>query len=409
MVTKNIQAEQKADVMIIGGGMVGISLAIALAQSDVRVTVVDKEDLHSQLVPEFDGRVSAISLGSQRVLNAIGAWDAMLKEAEPILDIRVADGDSTAHVHYNYQDVGDAPMGHMVENRHIRTALLARARELPALTLLAPMQVKNITRDQYSATITLTDGAVWKTPLVIAADGKRSRLRAECGIKTIETSYDQTAIVCTIEHEIPHGGLALERFLPAGPFAALPMKGNRSALVWTEPQAKAPQMLALNDDAFVKEINARLGDFLGKVTPVGKRFSYPLHLILATRYIDTRLALIGDAAHAIHPIAGQGVNVGFRDVAALTELILDAQQLGLDIGSQNVLEHYQRWRRFDSMSMGAITDGINRLFSNDRMSLRVARDTGLRIVNNAPVLKRFFMQHAMGLLGDLPKMMQAAA
>jgi 2-octaprenyl-6-methoxyphenol hydroxylase len=343
------------------------------------------------------------------VLKAIGAWEYMAPHAQPILDIRVADGDSLAHVHYNYRDVGDDPMGNMVENRHIRAGLLKRAKEVGGhLTLLAPAKIKHIDRDSYRAEVTLEDGKSWRAPLLIDASGKRSKIREDAGIKTIETSYRQTAIVCTIEHELPHEGLALERFLPVGPFAALPMQNNRSALVWTEPEDLAPAMLALPEEEFRQAIAARLGDFLGTFTVTGKRFSYPLHLILATRYIDTRLALIGDAAHAIHPIAGQGVNAGFRDVAVLAELITDGLRLGLDIGSQNLLEHYQRWRRFDSMSMGAITDFINRLFSNDIAPVRIARRAGLMAVNSAPPLKRYFMWHAMGLLGDLPKMMQAA-
>jgi len=400
---------KQADVIIVGGGMVGLSLGIALAQSQVRVAVIEREDLQSQLVPAFDGRVSAISLGSERVLRAIGAWQHMQVNAEPILDIRVADGDSLAHVHYNYRDIGDNPMGNMVENRHLRAGLLARAQEVgDCLTLLAPAKIQHIDRDTYRAQVTLQSGEIWRAPLLVAADGKRSKIREDAGIKVVETSYKQAAIVCTIKHSLPHEGLALERFLPAGPFAALPMQDNRSALVWTEPEDLAPGMLALPEAEFHAEIAARLGDFLGEFKVVGKRFSYPLHMILALRYIDNRLALIGDAAHAIHPIAGQGVNVGFRDVAVLTELIIDAQRLGLDIGSQSLLEHYQRWRRFDSMSMGAITDFINRLFSNDIAPVRLARRAGLSAVNSAPSLKRFFMWHAMGLLGDLPKMMQAA-
>ncbi len=401
---------KQTDVIIIGGGMVGLSLAIALAQSQVRVAVIEKDDLKSQLMPAFDGRVSAISLGSERVLQAIGVWNLMREQAEPILDIRVADGDSRAHVHYNYRDAGNSPMGNMVENRHIRAALLKRAEAVTDyLTLLAPAKVDQIVRDSHSVEVSLEGGDVWRAPLLVAADGKRSKIRADAGITVIETSYKQAALVCTIEHELPHEGLALERFLPAGPFAALPMQNNRSALVWTEPEDSAPAMLALPDEEFHAQIRERLGDYLGNFKTTGKRFSYPLHLILATRYIDTRLALIGDAAHAIHPIAGQGVNVGFRDVAVLTELIADALRLGLDIGSQNLLEHYQRWRRFDSMSMGAITDIINRLFSNDISVVRIARRTGLALVNSAPPLKRFFMWHAMGLLGDLPKMMQPIA
>lgn len=399
----------KADILVVGGGLVGLSLAIGLAQSGVQVVVVEKDDVKSQVMPDFDGRVSALSLGSERVLNAIGAWQYMLPNAQPILDIRVADGDSISHVHYNYLDVGEEPMGHMVENRHMRTALAKRAAELPALRLLAPVEIKTLQRDAYGVSVTLSDGSEWRAPLIVAADGKRSKLRGEAGIEVLEKSYDQTAIVCTIEHELPHNGLAVQRFLPVGPFAALPMQHNRSAIVWSEDAKLAPEIVKLSDGEFNAEISRRLGTHLGAFKAIGKRFSYPLHLILAKTYIAERFAIIGDAAHAIHPIAGQGVNVGFRDVAVLVELITDAMRLGLDIGSHTLLERYQRWRRFDSMAMGALTDGITRLFSNDITPVRLARDAGLDAVNNLPPLKRFFMLHAMGLAGDLPKMMQKAA
>ncbi|HEU5048384.1 MAG TPA: UbiH/UbiF/VisC/COQ6 family ubiquinone biosynthesis hydroxylase [Rickettsiales bacterium] len=397
------------DILIVGGGMVGLTLAIALAQEGVQATVIEKEDMASQVMPEFDGRVSAISLGSERVLRAAGIWQYMQPYAQPILDIRVADGDSTAHVHYNYRDVGDEPVGNMVENRHTRLALMQRVKELPSLKLLAPMQVKSMERDAYGVSVTLSDGSQWRAPLIVAADGKRSKLRAEVGIGTIERGYKQMAIVCTIEHELPHEGLAIQRFLPVGPFAALPMQGNRSALVWSEDETLAPDIVKLPEEAFHAEIAKRLGTHLGNFKQVGKRFCYPLHLVLAKRYVDSRFALIGDSAHAIHPIAGQGVNVGFRDVAVLAELVVDALRLGLDIGSADLLAHYQRWRRFDAMSMGAIMDGLTRLFSNDITPLRLARDMGLDIVNHAPPLKRIFMRHAMGLMGDLPRMMQDAA
>jgi 2-octaprenyl-6-methoxyphenol hydroxylase len=406
--SKRIDNTKRYDVIIVGGGMVGMSLGIALAQSQLTIAVVERDDLQSQLLPAFDGRVSAISHGSERVMRSIGVWPYMEAHGQPIYDIRVADGDSLAHVHYNYKEVGELPMGHMVENRHIRAALLRRAEELSLLTIYPSTQLQTLERDNFSATATLENGGILRASLVVAADGKRSRLRDEAGISTIESGYGQTAIVCTIAHEHPHEGLALERFLPAGPFASLPMKGNQSALVWTEANAVAPAIMAMDDETLVAEIMPRLGDWLGQVRPIGKRFSYPLQLTLATRYIDTRLALIGDAAHAIHPIAGQGVNVGFRDVAVMEELITDALRLGLDIGSQRLLEHYQRWRRFDAMSMGAITDGINRLFSNDVAPLSVARRAGLSVVNRTPFLKQLFMKDAMGLLGDLPRMMRAA-
>ena len=396
----------KTDLIIIGGGMVGLSLAIAVAQSGVNVTVVEKDDLDLQLKPEFDGRVSAISLGSERVLNAIGVWQYMLPKAEAILDIRVADDYSTSHVHYNYHDTGSEPMGHMVENRHTRIALLKRVAELPNINLITKTEVSNFERDANNATVTLSNGSIWQAPLLVAADGRRSKMRDLVCIKTIERGYKQHAIVCTIEHELPHQGLALQRFLPAGPFAALPMQNNRSAIVWSEDERLAPEVIKLPDVEFAAEIKVRLGDYLGDFKVIGKRFSYPLNLVLAKKYIDNRFALVGDSAHGIHPIAGQGVNVGFRDVAVLAELIVEAMRLGQDIGGTKMLEHYQRWRRFDAMSMGAIMDGLTRLFSNDIKPIRLARDLGLDLVNKTPPLKRLFMRHAMGLMGDLPKMMR---
>lgn len=395
-----------SEVSIIGGGMVGLALGIALSQAGVSTVIIEKDNLDHQLVPEFDGRVSAISLGSRRVLSAIGAWHYMEADAQPIHDIRVVDGYTTAHAHYNYRDVGDVPVGHMVENRHIRIGLVRRTRECATLQLLTSATVKTVERDDCKVTVTLADGSCVTSSLLVAADGKRSAIREQAGISARELGYNQSAIVCTIEHELPHDALALERFLPPGPFAALPMKGNRSAIVWSDATDAVPGFLALPDEQFNAEIERRLGDYLGKVRAVGKRFSYPLFLVMASRYIDTRLALAGDAAHGIHPVAGQGVNVGFRDVAVLAELIEDARLAGLDIGSQGLLSHYQRWRRFDVVSMSAVTDGITRLFSNDLMPLRVSRDAGLRLVNRIPPLKRLFMRHAMGLVGDLPRLMQ---
>ncbi len=399
--------KKRADVVIIGGGMVGLALACALSRAGISSYVVEKDNLDDQLLPAFDGRVSAISLGSERVLDAIGAWQYMLPEAEPISDIRVVDGYSTAYAHYNFRDVGDVPVGHMVENRHLRTGLVKAARAAKHVTLHTSTTVKNSVRDDYKVVVSLEDGTQITASLLAACDGKRSRTRAEAGIKVQEAGYNQTAIVCTIEHTLSHEGLALERFLPHGPFAALPMKGGmRSAIVWSEADDIARQMLALGKKEFEHEIKTRLGDYLGDIECNGKRFSYPLFLSIAETYIDKRLALVGDSAHGIHPIAGQGVNVGFRDVAVIAELLEDAMKLGGDIGSDSLLRHYQQWRRFDIVSMSAVTDGITRLFSNDLKSLTLGRRAGLRVVENIPPLKRVFMRHAMGLIGDLPRLMQ---
>lgn len=395
-----------SDVIIIGGGMVGLSLGIALGKAGVAACVIEKDHLPDQLLPEFDGRVSAISLGSVRVLEGIGAWHHMQPEAQPIYDIRVVDGYSTAHAHYHYKDVGDTPVGQMVENRHIRQGLLRAAEQTANLTLLTAQKTCSIQRDAFGVTVTLEDGTTCHAKLLAAADGRFSAVRKEAGISTRELTYKQAAIVCTIEHTLPHEGLALQRFLPAGPFAALPMKGNRCAVVWSEDKERVPALLALSAEAFDAEIARRLGDYLGEVHAVGKRFSYPLSLVLAKDYTSTRLALVGDAAHGIHPVAGQGVNVGFRDVAVLAQLVEDAKIEGLDIGAPALLQRYQQWRRLDITTMSAATDGITRLFSNDISLLRFGRDAGLRLVNHAPPLKRLFMRQAMGLTGNLPRLMQ---
>lgn len=396
----------KSDAIIIGGGMVGLSLALALSKAGLSVSVVERDNLDDQLSPEFDGRVSAISLGSERVLNSIGAWQHMLPEAQPIHDIRVVDGYSTAYAHYNYKAVGNVPVGHMVENRHIRTGIIRQARSSNRIRLFTSDAVKNLHRDDASSQAMLESGTTLEASLTIAADGKRSLTRDAVGIKVRKAGYNQTAIVCTIEHSLPHEGLALERFLPAGPFAALPMRGNRAAIVWSVADADAAGIIALPPEQFDALIYARLGDYLGTIKTIGKKFSYPLYLALAETYISKRFALAGDAAHGIHPIAGQGVNVGFRDVAVLAQLIEDAAKLGLDIGSDSLLQHYQQWRRFDIVSMGAITDGITRLFSNDMPLLRSGRRLGLNVVEKITPLKRLFMRHAMGLMGDLPRLMQ---
>ena len=394
----------ETEVLVVGGGMVGLTLGCALADVGVAVAVADRADPATVVDASFDGRVSAIAYGSRRVLEAIGLWPALAPQAEPILEIRVSDGDSPLFLHYDHAEIGDQPLGHMVENRLIRHALFDLVARHDRLRLLAPCAVDAVTRGAAGVAARLADGREVRARLVVAADGRGSGLRRAAGINVTTWRYPQTGIVCTVAHERPHRGIAHERFLPAGPFAILPMTGDRSSLVWTERADLAPAMMALDNAAFGAEMARRFGEFLGDLEVVGPRWSYPLSLVHAERYVDMRLALIGDAAHAIHPIAGQGLNLGIRDVAALAEVLVDARRLGLDLGSATVIERYQRWRRFDSTVLAAATDGLNRLFSTDDPALRLTRDLGLAAVNRVAPLKRLFMRHAMGVVGTLPKL-----
>ena len=408
------------DVLIVGGGMVGSTLAAALGGAGLAVVLVDRADPGHQLEAAFDGRTSAIAHGSQRGLAAIGLWAALAPDAEPILEIRVSDGASPLFLHYDHREVGDAPLGYIIENRAIRRALFAHVGGLDSVTVKAPMSLAQLETRPGAVEATLGDGTVVRAALAVGADGPRSWLRRQAGIALTEWRYKQTGIVCTMAHAAPHRGIAHERFLPAGPFAVLPMTDDRtvapgrlgrhrSSIVWTEREALAPAMLALDDDAFSDELAERFGPHLGRVRVVGPRWSYPLALHHAESYVAPRLALIGDAAHLIHPIAGQGLNLGLRYVAALAEVLVDARRLGLDIGSADVLARYQRWRRFDNTVLVAATDSLNRLFSNDVAVVRLVRDLGLGAVNRIAPLKRLFMRHAMGVVGELPRLLRGEA
>ncbi|MBV9586476.1 MAG: UbiH/UbiF/VisC/COQ6 family ubiquinone biosynthesis hydroxylase, partial [Alphaproteobacteria bacterium] len=324
---------EDAELVIAGGGLNGMLLAVACAGAGLSTIVVDRQEPAAMLADRFDGRTSAIAYGSRLVFDGIGLWPAIESEAEPILEIRVADDDAPLFLHYDHRDLGgNAPLGYIVENRVLRHALFDRAATLPSLRLLAPRSVAEMQTSDTGATVTLEDGTRLRTRLVAAADGQNSPLRRAAGIGTVEWRYRQTGIVTTVQHERPHGGIAIEHFLPAGPFAILPMTGNRSSIVWTEDSDLAPHLLALSDAEFATELRTRFGDFLGSINPVGPRWRYPLALMQAERYAGRRLALVGEAAHVIHPIAGQGLNIGIRDIAALAEIIIDARRLGLDIG-----------------------------------------------------------------------------
>ena len=402
------------DVVFAGGGMVGLSLAVALARSGLTVAVVDRETPEAVLDLAYDGRASAIALGSKRILEQAGVWKHMNGEVSPIWDIRVADGHplrgvSPLFLHYDHTDLGDDPFGWIIENRVTRQALQKAAAETDGLTQFAPASVVRLDRDADKATAHLDDGRTIEASLAIAADGKFSARREEAGIKISGWDYDQTSMVATVRHERDHEGVAVELFLPGGPFAMLPMTGNRSNIVWSETRDAARRFMALDDAQFLSELKLRFGDWLGEVELAGPRFSYPLSLQQAERYTDTRFALVGDAAHAMHPIAGQGLNMGLRDVAALAEAIVDAHRLGLDIGAASVLRQYEKWRRFDNVLLAAVTDGLLRLFNNDIPPVRMARDIGLAAVNKLPPLKKFLMRHAMGTVGTLPRMTRGEA
>ena len=401
-------AEDSFDLMIVGGGMTGLTLACAVAGAGPRVLLIERQPLQAAVAPGFDGRVTAIAQASRRLLETLGLWAELAPGAQPIEDIRVGERHSPLTVHYDHRAVGDEPLGHIVENRLIRSALLRRVQALSGhgLTLAAPATVARIGWRDQGARVRLEDGRVLSGALVAAAEGRTSPTRAAAGIEVMRWDYRQTGIVATLAHERPHRGLAVERFFPEGPCAILPMTGRRSSIVWAAEDRLAQELIRLDDDEFMGELAERVGDALGALTLAGPRWHYPLSMVQARRYTGRRLALVGDAAHAIHPIAGQGWNLALRDVAALAELVVDAQRLGLDPGGATVLARYERWRRFDSLALIAITDGLNRLFANDLLPLRLARELGLGMVERIAPLKGFFMRHAMGLLGDLPRVMR---
>jgi len=402
---------KRVDVLISGGGMVGLPLGLALAQGGLKTVIADAAPPAKVLDPDFDGRVSALAYASVRMLGALGVWEGLAPNAQPIREILVTDGKagqaaSPFSLHFDSQEVGAEALGHIAENRHIRAALFKAVEGAANLELMAPAAVKSLTVEAGGAIVRLANGEEISAHLVIAADGRESPLRAQMGVQIVGWSYPQTGIVATVEHERPHNGVAYEHFLPSGPFAILPMTGNRSSLVWTEAKTKAPGLLALDEAGFNAELARRFGAHLGATKSAGPRWSYPLSFHLARDFVRPRFALAGDCAHGIHPIAGQGLNLGLKDAAALAEVLLDAARLGRDIGALDTLKRYERWRRFDSFVLAASTDAMNRLFSNDIAPLRHLRDLGLGIVDSIGPARRFFMRHAGGDIGKLPKLMK---
>jgi 2-octaprenyl-6-methoxyphenol hydroxylase len=409
---KALKQHHKTDLLVGGAGFAGLALAIALRQGLGDAFTVTVADPTLGQPKSKDPRASAIAAAARRLFEAIEVWDAVAADAQPMLDMVVTDSKLDDAVRPTFLTFGGEvepgePFAHMVENRHLIDALVAKARELGVD--LRATAVAGFEHTANAIDVTLADGEKISARLLVGADGARSSIREQAGIVTHGWNYDQSAIVTTVAHERAHNGRAEEHFLPAGPFAILPLTGNRVSIVWTESTREAARIIALPDDEFHDELEKRFGLHLGDLEVIGPRRAFPLGLFTARSFIGERLALVGDAAHVIHPIAGQGLNMGLRDVAALAEAIADAARLGLDIGAPDVLDRYQRWRRFDTMTMGVATDGLNRLFSNHSDVLRLARDVGLGIVERIPALKHVFIREAAGFTGDVPKLLRGEA
>jgi 2-octaprenyl-6-methoxyphenol hydroxylase len=394
-------------VCVVGAGPVGAALACRLASAGVKTAIVDRAPLPPMEHPDFDGRAYALAGGIRPLLDQSGVWERLPQVPCPIRQIRISDGRigrpaSPLFLHFDHQEVGEAPFGWMAEARALRVALNARLHELPDLHAFAPTEAQ-VTRGPEGAVVRVASGEEIACQLVVAAEGRESPLRRQAGIQVTRWPYHQSAIVCAVAHERPHNGTALEHFLPAGPFAQLPMSANEeaehvSALVWTDRPEHVARFMTMAPEPFAAEVRRRLGDHLGWVRPIGRRWTYSLAALLAHRMVAERLALVGDAAHGIHPIAGQGLNLGFRDAMALAELVIAAEG---DVGASSLLAAYQRRRRPDTLLMLAATDVLDRLFSTDFGPVRLARDLGIAAVHRLPPLKRFFMRQAMGL-GAVP-------
>jgi 2-octaprenyl-6-methoxyphenol hydroxylase len=406
---KALQQHHKTDLLIGGAGFAGLALAIALRQGLGEAFTVTVVDPALGQAKSQDPRASAIAAAARRLFETIEVWDAVAGEAQPILDMVVTDSKLDDAVRPTFLTFGGEveegePFAHMIENRHLIDALVAKAKELGV-----DLRAGAVNGFEYTVNaieVQLVDGEKYSARLLVGADGAKSKIREQAGIATHGWNYDQSAIVTTVAHEREHNGRAEEHFLPAGPFAILPLMGRRASIVWTEETREAERVISLSDEEFHAELEKRFGLHLGDLEVIGPRRAFPLGLFTAREFIAERLALVGDAAHVIHPIAGQGLNMGLRDVAALAEAIADAARLGLDIGAADVLARYQRWRRFDTMTMGVATDGLNRLFSNRSDVLRLARDVGLGVVERIPTLKRVFIREAAGFTGDVPKLLR---
>jgi 2-octaprenyl-6-methoxyphenol hydroxylase len=405
------------DVVIAGAGPAGATLALALARAGLKVAIVDAEALETRLAPEFDGRAWAVAWGNVLQFKALGIAEALEPHAQPVGKILVSEGPEPAaaagparpvFLEFDSAEVAElsgAPLAWMIENRHLRAALNS-ALEAAGVTAFAPARVTGLEADARSARVQLADGRVLEAALAVAADGKNSRLREAAGLGFNGWDYGQSGVVATVELDTPHEGVAHEYFMAGTALASLPLTEQRASLVWVERTDRAKALVAASPEAFEAHLNRRFGPGLGHGKLVGPRFSYPLGLRTADAMYADRLALIGDAAHSVHPIAGQGLNLGFKDVAALAEVIVDARRLGEDIGSGLVLERYARWRRFDSMAFAVATDGFVRAYGSDNPLLKAARTLVVGAMNQSRTLKRAMMLNAGGLLGDTPRLLK---
>ena len=411
----HVAMSKSADVIIAGAALNGLAAAVALSGPHVRrplsTVIVDAKDPRDFAESSFDGRASSITVSAKRMLEALGIWQGIARHAQPMREIIVTDSkggtaDRPSLLQFGQEDMGGAPSSYMIENRYLYGAMLEAALASPHIKVEAGHAITQYRFGPGPAMVTLANGAEIRGQLIVAADGRNSPARIAAGIDLVGWPYDQMGIVVTVTHDKPHHGRAEEHFRPPGPFAILPLPGNKSSLVWTESKTEAQRILALDDEQFLEELMRRFGTHLGEVQLASGRHGYPLALFVAREFAGTRLALIGDAAHVLHPLAGLGFNLGLRDVAALAECLSDAAAIGQDIGSAAVLDRYASWRRFDTLAAAIAMDGLNRLFSTDNPAVRLLRDTGLRMVDHLPPLKRMFASEAAGQTGSQPKLLR---
>ena len=407
-----------ADLLVVGGGNAGAALALAAAEGGLTVILLDATPVARRTAPDFDGRAYALAAASVKALRALGVWESVAPRAQAMREIRISDGrlgdPGPVRLRFEGAELDRAPFAWLLEDRWLRSALLEAVAAHANIEHRSPARLADHRADGARVRATLEEGGEISARLIAACDGKRSAVAARAGLRRSGRRYGQTGLVCAVRHDAPHEGVARQIFYPGGPFAILPLPGEDgagdvSSLVWSEREPVAARIAALDDAAYLAEVERRMGGLLGPVALVGRRWAYPLELSLAYAYVGDRVAAVGDAAHAVHPIAGQGFNLALRDVAALAETLAEARRRGEDVGAAGVLRRYERWRRFDSTGLAAATDGLNRLFSTGFTPLRALRDAGLACVDAAPGLKRSFMTAAAGLSGDAPRMLRGEA